>query len=224
MLVNKCRIYDEDNHTISSHYKSVSDKRNGNLNHGKPYGAPSVKGKQKDIDKKRPTGEGTPAYIKCYNYGKLGHRANECMNRFLRCFNFGKNDHRVPGCKNDGLTCYNCGEQVHISMQCHQPEKTTTTVSQTNGRVFALSGLEVPKTDNLIRGTCFINNVKLIAIIDTGATHSFISLKCAKRLELELSSMVRRMVIDTPANGSVTTSMAFLSCLLNIYGKSSAMD
>lgn len=30
--------------------------------------------------------------------------------------------------------------------------------------------------DNLIRGTCFINDVELIAIIDTEATHLFICL------------------------------------------------
>jgi hypothetical protein len=59
----------------------------------------------------------------------------------------------------------------------------------------------------------------LIAIIDTGATHSFISMDCAKRLNLELFVMCGRMVIDTPAMGSVTTSSVCLKCPLNICDK-----
>lgn len=46
-MVNKCRIYDEDNRVRSPHYKSVSGKRNDNQNHGKPYVVYDGKGKQK---------------------------------------------------------------------------------------------------------------------------------------------------------------------------------
>ena len=90
--------------------------------------------------------------------------------------------------------------------------------------MFALSGSETPKKDNLIRGTCFSNDVELIAIIDTGATHSFVSLECATRLGLNLSDMNGSMVIETPANGSVTTTRVCLKCPLTIYGKSFLMD
>lgn len=54
--------------------------------------------------------------------------------------------------------------------------------------------------------------------------HSFISLECAERLDLKLSSMVESMVIDTPTNGSVTTSWVYLKCSLTIYSKSFGMD
>ncbi|XP_058773742.1 uncharacterized protein LOC131647945 [Vicia villosa] len=52
-------------------------------------------------------------------------------------------------------------------------------------------------------GTCFINGVSLNAIIDIGATRSFISLDCANKLSLEVSSMTGSVVIDTPTNGSI---------------------
>ena len=70
----------------------------------------------------------------------------------------------------------------------------------------------------------FINNTPLVAIIDTEATHSFISTECAQCLNLLLSSMGGEMVIDTPASGSVTTSLVCLSCPLTIYGRDFAMD
>lgn len=71
---------------------------------------------------------------------------------------------------------------------------------------------------------CFINSIPLIAIIDMGAMHSFISLDCVDNMDLMLSYMVGNMIIDTPANGSVTTSWVCLKCLLTIYGKSFGMD
>lgn len=37
MLVNKCKIYDEDSRARYSHYKSESEKKSGNQNCGKPY-------------------------------------------------------------------------------------------------------------------------------------------------------------------------------------------
>lgn len=76
----------------------------------------------------------------------------------------------------------------------------------------------------MIRGTCFINNILLIDIIDTGETYSFVSLDCAKRLGLKLSSMVGSMVVDTPTLGLVTTLWVSLNCSLTIYGKSFGMD
>lgn len=82
--------------------------------------------------------------------------------------------------------------------------------------MFSLSGSEVPKKDNLIRGTCFIHNVELITIINTGSTHSFIPLECATRLGLKLYFMNGSMIIDTSANGSVTTTLVCLSFPLTI--------
>jgi hypothetical protein len=62
---------------------------------------------------------------------------------------------------------------------------------------------------------CFINSTPLIAIIDTGATHSFISVSCVDRLNLVVTPLLRGMVIDTPANGSVTTYLMCANCPVN---------
>ncbi|XP_050896449.1 uncharacterized protein LOC127103225 [Lathyrus oleraceus] len=223
-LVNKSRIYDEDSRSRSAYYKSISEKKGNGKFRGKPYVTPVDKGKQKASDGKKTSGEGDPASVKCFKSGGLGHRANECNNKVLRCYNCGKTGHRVAECKNDGPTCYNYGEQGHISTQCQKPKKTVATVAQINGRVFTLSGSEVPKTDNLIKGTYFIKNVKLTTIIDTGVTHSFISLECVMGLGLKLSPLVGSMVIDTPTNGSVTTALVCSSFPFTIYGKNFVMD
>lgn len=69
--------------------------------------------------------------------------------------------------------------------------------------MFALSGKDVSKMDNLIRGTCFINDIPLTTIIDMGATYSFISIDSVKILNLVVSTMNGSMVIDTLVNGSI---------------------
>ncbi|XP_058776708.1 uncharacterized protein LOC131651045 [Vicia villosa] len=223
-LVNSRRIYKEDNIDQLGHYKSLNEKR-GKPHHDrkKRHDALAEKGKPKVFDWKKTSEGGAPAPIRCYMCGEQGHRSNECDNKVLRCYKCGKTDHRAPDCKDDGPTCFNYGEQGHISTQCQKPKKDANS-AKTNGRVFALSGTENSKKDNLIQGTCFINGVELIAIIHTGATQSFISLDCATMLELKLSSIDGSMIIYTPASGTVTTTFVCLGCPLTIFSKSFVMD
>lgn len=58
----------------------------------------------------------------------------------------------------------------------------------------------------------------MITIIDTGATHSFISTDCVNRLNLIVSPMDGGMITDTPTNRLVTTYSICLNFPLTIYG------
>ncbi|XP_050907359.1 uncharacterized protein LOC127120836 [Lathyrus oleraceus] len=147
-LVNKCRIFDEDSKARTAHYKSLSEKKN--KDRGSPYASPNGKGKQKVVDEKKPSGGGSSIASKCFKCGEPGHRADSCTKRVLRCFRCGQTGHRVTECKDAGPTCFNCGEKGHISSQCSKPKKAAT-AAHTTGRVFALSGAEAPKEDNLIK-------------------------------------------------------------------------
>ena len=62
---------------------------------------------------------------------------------------------------------------------------------------------------------CFINSTTLIAIVDIGATHYFISSSCVKHLGLAVTRLSHGMVIDNPTNGSVTTSVVCAKCLVS---------
>lgn len=90
--------------------------------------------------------------------------------------------------------------------------------------MFSLRGVDVLRSYNLIRGTCFIRGAFMIAMIDTSATHLFIYLDCVKKLNLEMSFMIGSMVIDTLTNGSVNTLLVCLDCPLTIYGKYFGVD
>jgi hypothetical protein len=90
--------------------------------------------------------------------------------------------------------------------------------------VFALTGTQTENEDRLIRGTCYFDSTPLIAIIDTGATHCFIAVECASKLGLAMSNMNGEMVIETPAKGSMTTSLVCLRCPLYMFGRDFEID
>jgi hypothetical protein len=204
-----------------AHYKIMNERRSKQQqNRGKPYSAPIDKGKQKTNDERRPKKKETPAEIVCYKCGEKGHKSNACgENEVKRCFRCGVKGHTIAECKHDDIICFNCGGKGHIIAQCTEPKK-----AQARGKVFALAGTQTASEDRLIRGTCFINSIPLIVIIDTGATHCFIAADCALRLSLDVSPMNGEMVVETPSNGSVTTSRVCLSCPLSMYDRDFAVD
>ncbi|MCI34301.1 hypothetical protein A2U01_0055520 [Trifolium medium] len=78
----------------------------------------------------------------------------------------------------------------HFARDCRAPRaEPSTTVTQggrptTKGRVYYM-GTEVSgQASNAIHEDCQIVGNTLTALIDIGATHSFISLDCAHRLKL----------------------------------------
>ena len=140
-----------------SYYKVVNDKKGKGHGFGKPY--------NKDKYKKKDVGGGSKvnvAEVKCYKCGIYGHFANDCK-KGDSCYKCGQKGHVVADCKRNDIVCFNCNEEGHIGSQCKQPKRAPTT-----GRVFALTGTQTDSDDRLIRGTCYINNTPLVAIIDTG--------------------------------------------------------
>ena len=72
--------------------------------------------------------------------------------------------------------------------------------------MLALSGVDVAQSDDLIQGMCFISQVPLVVLYDSGVTHSFISRVCVEKLALPVSSLKFNLIMDTPASGPVLTS------------------
>ncbi|GAU42813.1 hypothetical protein TSUD_288410 [Trifolium subterraneum] len=201
-LVAMARICDEDGKAKSNYFKAVRGK---SQDRAKPY---EVKGKGSARGGK---GKEKVENDKCYRCGKIGHLSFECKKDKDVCYNCGKEGHRSKECKATTPTCFNCGEEGHKSPECKKPKKVT-------GKVFVLNGEGADQVDNLIRGTCFIHDTPLIAIIDTGATYSFISMDCMKRLNIPVFEMSGCMNIETPASGLVITRLVCRNCPVSVFG------
>ncbi|GAU44259.1 hypothetical protein TSUD_400050 [Trifolium subterraneum] len=228
-LVAKARICDEDGKAKSNYFKAVRGKSQDRV---KPYevkgkgSARSGKGKEKvDNDKCYRSKECKATTPTCFNCGEEGHKSPECKKPkkvtgkvfALNGEGVDQVDNLIRECKATTPTCFNCGEEGHKSPECKKPKKVT-------GKVFALNGEGVDQVDNLIRGTCFIHDTPLIAIIDTGATHSFISMECMKRLNISVYEMSGCMNIETPASGSVITRLVCRNCPVSVFGRHFGMD
>ncbi|CAJ2642347.1 unnamed protein product [Trifolium pratense] len=211
-LVSSCRIYEAD---TKAHYKIMNERKSRSQpSRGKPYSTPADKGKSRVNDERKSVRKAVPNEVVCFNCGEKGHKSNVCDVDAKRCFRCGRKGHMQTECKHSDAVCFNCKEEGHIGSQCTKPKR-----AQSGGKVFALAGTQTASEDRLIRGTCFINHIPLITIIDTGATHCFVAADCVSRLGLKLSSRNGEMVIETPAKGSVTTSLVCSRCPLSMFGE-----
>lgn len=175
------------------------------------------------MGRKEPSGGMAFASLRCFKCGENGHHIFECMSTTVTYLKCREPRHDVAECSRNVMTCFNIGEPGHISYKCSKP-KNSLDATQGSSKMFYLSGVEVSRSDNLIQGTHFINSASLITIIDTSEKHSFISLNCATKLSLVVSSMSDSMVIDTLTYGLVTNSLVCLNCPLTIYGRKFRVD
>jgi len=87
-----------------------------------------------------------------------------------------------------------------------------------------MDGKETETAEGLIKGICFVNENPCEALFDSGATHSFISLDCAKKLELPVVEVAYKLIVSTPTNPSVITSHMCPSCTLKVLDQEFRID
>ncbi|XP_004491307.1 uncharacterized protein [Cicer arietinum] len=237
-LVNKSRIYDEDSRAEKAHYRNTGIMKDKSFSAGK--GASSGNGKGNGNNYSYGSGRGNPngrgvssgnsnnmSQVSRNNNGNNGYLATP-----IRCSRCGKQGHMTYECRDAGITCFNCQQQGHISTTCPYPRKTPQPGNQSsqasrpksNGRVFALSGAGASEKDNLIQGTCLISDTPLFVLFDCGATHSFVSLDCVRRLGLHVSRLPYELIVNTPTSDSVDTSSVCLDISIHVCGRDFRAD
>ncbi|XP_057747189.1 uncharacterized protein LOC130966409 [Arachis stenosperma] len=102
--------------------------------------------------------------------------------------------------------CFNCGLPGHIARDCTRGKNPNAGQGQHQGRVFAVNAKDASKADPLMRGICLIGDKTLIALYDTGASHSFISLAKVEERGLKVSELAFDLHVHTPHQTVVTRS------------------
>ncbi|KAK2395373.1 putative mitochondrial protein [Trifolium repens] len=162
---------------------------------GKPYDRPqNSKGQGRSVN------QGNQNRVKqgCFKCGEVGHYANEC-----------------PTAAN---VCYNCKKPGHVARECRAPKAGPSadaaqgsqgTRPAAKARAYCMGTELSGQASNAIHESCHIAGNSLTALIDTGATHSFISLACANRLSLNVLTPAKDLVVIT----------ACLHCLVVIQNR-----
>ena len=71
------------------------------------------------------------------------------------------------------------------------------------GRVYAVTAQDLVPAPSVVRGTFLFCNSVASVLIDTGASHSFVSAAFASVLELELAQLASPICVVSPIGGEL---------------------
>jgi len=75
---------------------------------------------------------------------------------------------------------------------------------------------EAAGSSNLVIGHCLIAGKACCVLYDSGATHSFVSDACVKKLGEPVCELQCELVVSTLASGLVRTSSLCVRCLVEV--------
>jgi hypothetical protein len=133
-----------------------------------------------------------------------------------------------------GYPCYNCRKISHFTKDCRQPKLgnasrvTAIGVNQDRGqqrgpapqtgRVNYTTVDGIPMGEKVLGGTFFLNERPIIILFDSGASHDFMSYRCAKKSKLTLMASGVPYVISTPG-GRVDADWIVQKVPLDLSGR-----
>jgi len=87
------------------------------------------------------------------------------------------------------------------------------------GRVFALTTTKATQSRNLVHNSYLLFGNSVVVLYDSGATHSFVSNECVRRLGLMMRELGCKLIVATPASGEVSTSFVCVGCPMEVAGR-----
>ncbi|CAL0331136.1 unnamed protein product [Lupinus luteus] len=210
-LVNKCRLYEESIKAMNASLKSVvspttsfGPQRNAGQGFGrgrsfnrnqKPYASSSSGSQQSNV---WPFNNRSFRQGKSNNYNNSRNTKNNNNSRVSASVG-NYNNNTPPWCskckgKHNGFdcpVCFHCNQPGHIKPMCPKLKREEVNIVQATrqkakGGVFTMSETEIEENEDLIQGTCRINEISLCVLFHLGATHSFIFIDVVNRLALLL--------------------------------------
>jgi len=153
----------------------------------------------------------------------------------LQCYNCGgehlRRDCTRPTSSTGGGSstgkCYVCQQTGHFARQCpnRRPaggvpaKRPVEDRPRAPGRVFALTTTEAKQSGNLLQFLCLLYDHEVVVLFDSGATHSFVSNECVRRLGLTMRELGCELLVSTPASEEVSTTSMCVGCPMEVAGR-----
>ena len=87
------------------------------------------------------------------------------------------------------------------------------------GHIFALTTTKATQLGNLVQFNCLLFGHDVVVLFDSGATHSFVSNECVRRLGLVMRELGCELIVTTPASGEVSTTSMCVACPMEVAGR-----
>ncbi|XP_050915456.1 uncharacterized protein LOC127130502 [Lathyrus oleraceus] len=125
-------------------------------------------------------------------------------------------------CVGSGIKCFTCQREGHMARDC--PQNKNQMHGRSTGRVYTLDARKAKSNNALIASTCLVNDHPCFVLFDCGATHSFGSIQCMKRLDLQAIPLSPSMVVTTAMDDVVETLLICENCSLSVNGRIFQID
>nr|CAD41297.2 OSJNBa0020J04.2 [Oryza sativa Japonica Group] len=140
---------------------------------------------------------GAKMNVNCFNCGGYGHYANNCPHPRKTPVRTGTNAMTVRG-----TTTPVTGRGLFKT-----PQSNRTATGLGRGQVNHVRAEEAQEDQGILMGMFSINSTPVKVLFDSGASHSFISLKASQKHNLTLVGLRKPMIVHSPG-GEITVSHA----------------
>nr|CAH66097.1 OSIGBa0114I04.4 [Oryza sativa] len=110
------------------------------------------------------------------------------------------------------VICFNCGDPGHYADKCPKPRcvknvpaPNNSNVPAPKARVNHVAAAEAQNAPDVVLGTFPVNSIPATVLFDSGATHSFMSKSFASNHGMEVVSLGRPLLVNTPGNQVFST-------------------